>query len=43
MVQTDLNHNGVIGVKPGIFRMLIRLKELGISKEVSFNVKKFEQ
>ena len=39
LVQTDLNHNGVTGVKPGIFRMLIRLKELGISKEVSFNVK----
>ena len=39
LIQTDLNHNGVTGVKPGIFRMLIRLKELGISKEVSFNVK----
>lgn len=29
----------IMGLKPGIFRMLIRLKELGISKEVSFNVK----
>ena len=39
LVQTNLNKYSVIGVKPGIFRMLIRLKELGISKEVSFNVK----
>ena len=39
LVQTNLNKYCVKGVKPGIFRMLIRLKELGISKEVSFNVK----
>ena len=39
LVQANLNKYGVKGVKPGIFRMLIRLKELGISKEVSFNVK----
>ena len=39
LVNNNLYYNGVKGVKPGIFRMLIRLKELGISKEVSFNVK----
>ena len=39
LVNNNLYYNGVTGVKPGMFRMLIRLKELGISKEVSFNVK----
>ena len=39
LVHTSLNYYGVIGVRSGVFRMLVRLKELGISKEVSFNVK----
>ena len=39
LIYTTTNYIYIMGVKPGIFRMLIRLKELGISKEVSFNVK----
>ena len=39
VIHTTSNYNYIMGVKPGIFKMLIRLKELGISKEVLFNVK----
>ena len=39
LIYTTTNYIYIMGVKSGIFRMLIRLKELGISKEVSFNVK----